>query len=302
MKLDKNPDRAVSVGVVMVLLIAVLSIGIFLELGGFSLFSNTSHDAHFVPLKDAPLVAVASTSREDIGAAPAEIVDVEKTTTSKEATYLQVKDSCNYSYQGECVRVRSGAGLAHPVVGKLRSGMVLAYEGMVEADGLLWYRIVFNEWLRYPERVTEDWYVAGEFVEEVFDVQQSEASSSKKILVDRGDQTLRAIDGDAVFMEAAISTGLELTPTPRGTFTIFQKLPTRYMQGPLPYLKDQSYYDVPGVPWNLYFTEQGAVIHGAYWHNSFGTPYSHGCVNLPPDEARKLYEWASIGTTVVVTD
>jgi lipoprotein-anchoring transpeptidase ErfK/SrfK len=74
------------------------------------------------------------------------------------------------------------------------------------------------------------------------------------------------------------------------------------MQGPLPYLKDQSYYDVPGVPWNLYFTQQGAVIHGAYWHNSFGTPYSHGCVNLPPDQAKKLYAWATIGTQVVVTD
>jgi lipoprotein-anchoring transpeptidase ErfK/SrfK len=44
------------------------------------------------------------------------------------------------------------------------------------------------------------------------------------------------------------------------------------------------------------------VIHGAYWHNSFGTPYSHGCVNLPSDQAKKLYDWAHIGTTVVVRD
>ena len=66
------------------------------------------------------------------------------------------------------------------------------------------------------------------------------------------------------------------------------------MQGPIPGLSDQ-YYDLPGVPWNLYFTEYGAVIHGAYWHDNFGQPSSHGCVNLPIDEARKLYLWADVG-------
>ena len=102
-------------------------------------------------------------------------------------------------------------------------------------------------------------------------------------------------------MEMVISTGLELTPTPRGTFSVFKKTPSRYMQGPLPGLP-YDYYDLPGVPWNLYFTHEGAVIHGAYWHNSFGSRYSHGCVNLPPDEAKKLYDWAVLGTTVIVQD
>ena len=95
-----------------------------------------------------------------------------------------------------------------------------------------------------------------------------------------------------------ISTGLELSPTPAGTFTIFKKTPSRYMQGPLPGFTD--YYDLPGVPWNLYFTQQGAVIHGTYWHDSFGQPYSHGCVNLSPEDAKRLYEWAGLGTKVTV--
>ncbi|MCR4306356.1 MAG: L,D-transpeptidase, partial [Candidatus Yonathbacteria bacterium] len=90
-------------------------------------------------------------------------------------------------------------------------------------------------------------------------------------------------------------------PTPRGTFTIFKKTPSRYMQGPIPDIADQ-YYDLPGVPWNLYFTHEGAVIHGAYWHDSFGSAYSHGCVNLPPEQARKLYNWADLGTGVIVKD
>ena len=102
-------------------------------------------------------------------------------------------------------------------------------------------------------------------------------------------------------MEEPVSTGLELTPTPRGVFSVYKKTPTRYMQGPLPDISDQ-YYDLPGVPWNLYFTKQGAVIHGAYWHNSFGTPWSHGCVNLPPEKARELYLWAELGTQVLVRD
>jgi lipoprotein-anchoring transpeptidase ErfK/SrfK len=49
----------------------------------------------------------------------------------------------------------------------------------------------------------------------------------------------------------------------------------------------------------MYFYE-GYAIHGAYWHNRFGTPVSHGCVNLPVQQARKLYNWASVGTLVVV--
>ena len=73
------------------------------------------------------------------------------------------------------------------------------------------------------------------------------------------------------------------------------------MQGPLLGVSDQ-YYDLPGVPWDLYFTEQGGAIHGAYWHDKFGKRWSHGCVNLPLEEAKKLYEWADVGTPVVVRD
>lgn len=110
---------------------------------------------------------------------------------------------------------------------------------------------------------------------------------------------LYAYDDTKLFMKEPISTGLEFTPTPRGTFTIFKKTPSRYMQGPAPGLSTE-FYDLPGVPWDLYFTEGGAVIHGAYWHNKFGQKWSHGCVNLSLENAKKLYEWADIGTPVIV--
>lgn len=184
--------------------------------------------------------------------------------------------------------------------------MVLRVGGTTEADGRTWYRIVFDEWLRYPERAGSALYVAGDLVEPFTDqgpqdLSDAEATGIKRIIVDRSDQMLYAYDGDMLFMQSPVSTGLELTPTPRGTFTIYRKTPSRYMQGPIPGISTQD-YDLPGVPWNLYFTQEGAVIHGAYWHDDFGKTHSNGCVNLPIDAAKKLYEWADLGTEVTVRD
>lgn len=223
--------------------------------------------------------------------------------------YIEVTNGCGPHFEGDCLLVRSGPGTDYPVVSRLRNGMVLKVGGQVERDSETWYKVVFDEWLRYPERVKDDWFVAADFVEILYDEgdktvwdHEYSTTSLKRIVVDRSDQKLYAYEDDVVFMETDISTGLELTPTPRGTFTIFKKTPSRYMQGPLPGLIDQQYYDLPGVPWNLYFTHGGAVIHGAYWHNSFGSQYSHGCVNLPPATAHTLYTWAELGTKVIVQD
>lgn len=223
------------------------------------------------------------------------------------SNYVVVTDSCGPHFAGECVRVRSGPGTNYPVVTQLRNGMVLKTAGTTETDSMTWYKIIFDEWLRFPERVKSDWYVAAQFVTPVSDHDELlsgtvVASTTKRIVVDRSDQTLTAYNGSEVFIQSSISTGLELTPTPRGEFTIYKKTPSRYMQGPLPNLISKQYYDLPGVPWNLYFTEGGAVIHGAYWHESFGKPYSHGCVNMTPAEAQKLYHWAEVGTKVLVRD
>lgn len=221
--------------------------------------------------------------------------------------YVIVKNGCGPHFEGECLNVRSGPGRDYPVVAQLRNDIILKVGGKVERDGETWIKIIFDEWLRYPERVAEDWYVAGEYLEVVLDEgdmttwDRGNANSAKEIIVSRGEQKLYAYENGELFMATDISTGLELTPTPRGTFTIFKKTPSRYMQGPLPGISNQ-YYDLPGVPWNLYFTHGGAVIHGAYWHTNFGSPHSHGCVNLSPADAQKLYGWAELGIKVVVKD
>jgi lipoprotein-anchoring transpeptidase ErfK/SrfK len=207
----------------------------------------------------------------------------------------------------ECVNVRSGPGEDYAVVTRLRNGIVLKVGGKVVRGGRTWYKIVFDEWIRYPERVTNSWYVAADYVQVLMDEGNQDhpngtnSSSTKYIIVERGKQRLMAYDGEELFMEQSISTGRDLTPTPRGTFTVYKKTPSRYMQGPIPGITDK-YYDLPGVPWNLYFTSGGAVIHGTYWHDNFGKPSSNGCVNLPPQKAKKLYLWADVGMKVIVRD
>ncbi len=221
-------------------------------------------------------------------------------------TYIQVIQGCGPAYGGACVNARSGPGTDHQVVMKLRSGMVFATAGVVRGGGRSWYRISFDEWLRYPDRARA-MYVAADLVTPVLDegpldlADAPQATTSKRIIVDRSSQMLYAYEGETLFMKQPVSTGIKLTPTPRGSFTVYRKTPTRYMQGPIPGISTKQ-YDLPGVPWNLYFTEEGAVIHGAYWHNSFGKPYSNGCVNLPFEKAKQLYQWAAVGTAVYVRD
>ncbi|MCR4275883.1 MAG: L,D-transpeptidase family protein [Candidatus Parcubacteria bacterium] len=221
--------------------------------------------------------------------------------------YIEIDDSCNWAYAGTCVNLRSGPGTSYPVVMQLRTNMVLKVASTTVVDGRTWYKIGFDGEVHYPERVKSDWYVAGDYARLFYDsgmlatTTQAKALNTKRIVIDRAKEMLYAYDGDTLFMEQAISVGLELTPTPTGTFSIYRKMPDSYMQGPVPGVSDQ-YYDLPGVPWDLYFTNEGGAIHGAYWHNNFGQPWSHGCVNLPPAAAELLYEWADLGTPVTVKD
>lgn len=222
--------------------------------------------------------------------------------------FIEITESCGPYYEGSCLNIRSAPNASSSAVMKIRAGAVLQTSGIVRGeDQREWFKIVFNEWLRYPERADGDMYVAAEYVRAFTDTGAQnydparDATTTKHILVDRSDQKLYAYDGEVLFMETPISTGLELTPTPRGYFHIYRKTPSRYMQGPLPGISDQ-FYDLPGVPYNLYFTNEGGAIHGAYWHDHFGEQWSHGCVNLPVDKARELYAWAPLGAQVLVRD
>jgi len=96
-------------------------------------------------------------------------------------------------------------------------------------------------------------------------------------------QTLIAWEGDTPVRRMIVSTGTAQTPTVTGTFRVYCKRLSMRMTG--------ADYDLPNVPHVLLFY-LGYAIHGAYWHTSFGTPMSHGCVNLSLPDAEWVFNWA----------
>lgn len=116
-------------------------------------------------------------------------------------------------------------------------------------------------------------------------------SGDRWIEIDLSKQRLIAWQGNRPVYAVIISTGKSSTPTPTGVFSIQTRYRTTRMSG--------YDYDVPDVPYAMFY-HRGYAVHGAYWHNNFGTPVSHGCTNLAVNHARWLYNWASIGTPVVV--
>lgn len=119
------------------------------------------------------------------------------------------------------------------------------------------------------------------------------ASEEKWIEVDLSEQKLRAWEGDKLYLETPVSTGLPRWPTPVGEFRIWIKLRATRMQGG----SGRYYYNLPNVPYVMFFEDskvpgwKGYGLHGTYWHNDFGRPRSHGCVNLPTEVAKRLYYW-----------
>ena len=117
----------------------------------------------------------------------------------------------------------------------------------------------------------------------------------KRIDVNLSTQTLVAYQGNSRVFITRISSGVAKHPTPTGTFSIYAKLRSQEMKGGV----GREHYDLPGVPYVMYFYG-GNAIHGTYWHHNFGHPMSHGCVNATISAAAWLYNWAPYGTTVTV--
>lgn len=120
-------------------------------------------------------------------------------------------------------------------------------------------------------------------------------SSQQWIQIDISDQQLTAWEGDTPVFSITVSTGRASDVTPTGVYAIQTKYRTARMQGE----NQQGKYDIPDVPYTMYFSGSYA-IHGAYWHDNFGSPVSSGCINVPVQGAAWLYDWAGAGTTVLV--
>ncbi len=119
----------------------------------------------------------------------------------------------------------------------------------------------------------------------------------KRIYISIGAQRLAYFENGRMVDTFLISSGLSRTPTPVGTFPIMAKIPVIRYRGTN---SNGTIYDYPNTKWNMRFFPS-YYIHGAYWHNAFGTPRSHGCINVSYDNMEKLYNWAEVGTPVTIT-
>lgn len=121
---------------------------------------------------------------------------------------------------------------------------------------------------------------------------EATGTGEKHIYVDLTTQTLSAYQGDTLFMQVPISSG-KWFPTPTGEFTIWEKIRATRMTGG----QGADFYDLPNVPFVMFFSGSGISagrgfsLHGTYWHDNFGHPMSHGCVNMRIVDAEKLYYW-----------
>jgi lipoprotein-anchoring transpeptidase ErfK/SrfK len=116
-------------------------------------------------------------------------------------------------------------------------------------------------------------------------------NARKWIEVDLSQQRLYAYENGRMVFTTLISSGRSPYRTPIGSFRVWAKVRRQTMSGPG--------YRLPNVQWVMYFAGENA-IHGTYWHNNFGRPMSHGCVNATNKAAQWLYNWAPKGTLVVV--
>jgi lipoprotein-anchoring transpeptidase ErfK/SrfK len=128
------------------------------------------------------------------------------------------------------------------------------------------------------------------------------------------DQQIWAYQGQSALMTSLVSTGKKPNQTTTGVFHVRLKYPKQDMRG---FTGDSGEvigfgdrapergalaYDVEDIPDVMYFSLNAEALHGTYWHSNFGTPMSHGCVNLPLDVSAWMYGWAPLGTMIWVHD
>lgn len=157
-------------------------------------------------------------------------------------------------------------------------------------DGHIWYALLDDKFNQY-------YYVPAEHIRLIPDLELAPlspdvAEKEKRVEVRLTEQLVLAYEQDKVVFATRASTGGRRQSghytTPDGEFITFHKRPTRHMAaGDIA----SNGFDLPGVPWVLYLTKSGISFHGTYWHNDFGRPHSHGCINLTPQAAKWLYRW-----------
>jgi len=160
------------------------------------------------------------------------------------------------------------------------------------ADGSIWYALLDDKFEQY-------YYVPAQHIRLIPDLELTPLSphvpnENKRVELRLDDQLVLAYENERLVFATRASTGGKRLSgkytTPIGDFITYHKRPTRHMAaGDIA----SNGFDLPGVPWVLYITESGISFHGTYWHNDYGRPHSHGCINLTPQAAKWLYRWTT---------
>jgi hypothetical protein len=153
-------------------------------------------------------------------------------------------------------------------------------------DGGQWYKAYDNLYDSY-------YYIPPKWVhifspEEISPLSPQVPEDEKHIEIYLDRQLLVAYEWKVPVYAARVATGQKNYESPTGWFRTFHKRPTYHMTGGA---DDFSVFDLPGVPWDSYITESGVALHGTYWHNDFGHPHSHGCINMALQDAKWVYRW-----------
>jgi len=196
-----------------------------------------------------------------------------------------------YGWSIDTLPVYRQPGEASPKTGRTlyRYEFVNVYDRQT-AGNYEWIEIGLDEWVR------------GDRVAEVVPdpVPPEGVTGSKWVVVNLVEKTLAAYENGKMVFSTLVSVGANGSWTRPGLFQVYVKKIKDDMSGA--FTADRSdYYFYEDVPWVMYFDE-GRALHGVYWHNSFGAPITHGCVNLAPVDARWMYNWVEEGTWVYVVD
>ncbi|HLB47383.1 MAG TPA: L,D-transpeptidase [Anaerolineales bacterium] len=174
-------------------------------------------------------------------------------------------------------------------------------------DGAIWYEID-------DENLFDTYWVQGQHIRPIQPDEVTPISpdvTDKRLVANVEDHWLSAYEGATEVFRTRIASGATFFEpdgsqraaiTPGGAHPIWSKRVSRHMEGGTP----TNGYDLPGVGWVSYFASNGAAIHSTYWHNDYGRPRSHGCLNCNPEAAKWLFRWTTpeveyIPGTITVT-
>jgi lipoprotein-anchoring transpeptidase ErfK/SrfK len=175
-------------------------------------------------------------------------------------------------------------------------------------DGAPWYRI-FDELDSNVPYYAPALHFRPIAPEDVSPLSPDVPKDQKRIEVNLSTQTLTAYEYNKPVFRTTVSTGIPAGDfkTPDGNFNVEEKVPAKHMgysyfglgkSGNVNLFADADNYVLPGVPWTCFFTPAGHAFHGTYWHENFGAPMSHGCVNMRTPEAKWLFRWVRPPHTV----